>query len=450
MSQLSSPRTRPVLLALAVVLLQCSLAHTAGASAGTLFGSSIHREPATEPFPAALGRYDARFGPEVLRIYFPGAPKPWSSPELNHGRGVVVSFKLPPRAVLAGTYDVAMRNWFATAPRNRTVWWSYWSEPEDDIKAGTFTAADYRAAFARLDALADRASNPMLRTTQVLMDWTLDRRSGRNWRTYYPGRAAIDVQAWDQYHYANPATCVYKSMSAHDANRPSYEISRAEGNDYAIAEIGSHVCIPQRPAWLTDIGAWARGRAVFVTYFDSTVGGDYRLTDPASQQAWRAVIHAVTPAPPRHDATRVPHQAVDHATGLPRPHRRPPALRALRGRPRHRRHRAAHAGPALRRPGALGDRRATLLPARREDRSARGSGPQRDRAPRPLADAGPLPRDDRRHRSELQPRSAEDSLVRGPCAGLVSWFSASRNQRRCDAPGPLELERSGIIAMRSA
>lgn len=298
MSQLSSPRTRPVLLALAVVLLQCSLAHTAGASAGTLFGSSIHREPATEPFPAALGRYDARFGPEVLRIYFPGAPKPWSSPELNHGRGVVVSFKLPPRAVLAGTYDVAMRNWFATAPRNRTVWWSYWSEPEDDIKAGTFTAADYRAAFARLDALADRASNPMLRTTQVLMDWTLDRRSGRNWRTYYPGRAAIDVQAWDQYHYANPATCVYKSMSAHDANRPSYEISRAEGNDYAIAEIGSHVCIPQRPAWLTDIGAWARGRAVFVTYFDSTVGGDYRLTDPASQQAWRAVIHAVTPAPP--------------------------------------------------------------------------------------------------------------------------------------------------------
>jgi hypothetical protein len=229
---------------------------------------------------------------KVLRIFFPGAPKPWTAPELSHGRPVVVSFKLLPSEVLDGRHDAAMRHWFATAPRDRPVWWVYWHEPEDDIRDGRFTAADYRAAFAHLDALADRASNPMLRTTQVLMDWTLDPASRRNWRTYYPGARVIDVQAWDQYNYVNENTCVYQSMSAHEARRPAYAVTRAEGNDYAIAEIGSKSCIPQRPAWLRDIGAWARPRAAFVTYFHARgPGGDFRLNDRASQAAWKSVVN---------------------------------------------------------------------------------------------------------------------------------------------------------------
>lgn len=300
------PSHAPLLLVLVVALLQ--IGHPAAASAAALFGSSISKEPAGESWPAAIARHDAMFGPlKVLRIFFPGAPEPWTAPALDHGRPVVVSFKLLPRDVLAGTYDAAMRAWFAAAPRDRSVWWVYWHEPEDDIQAGRFSAAEYRAAFARLDALADRASNPMLRTTQVLMDWTLDARSGRDWRTFYPGAGVIDVQAWDQYHYVNSTTCVYKSMSAHDAHRPAYELTRAEGNDYAIAEIGSAACIAQRPAWLRDIGAWSRTRAVFVTYFQSAVGGDFRLSDPASQEAWRSVLDGVTlpppPPPPPPDTT---------------------------------------------------------------------------------------------------------------------------------------------------
>jgi hypothetical protein len=285
-------------LALAVLasLLLVGLGQPAGARADALFGSTIHREPATEPWPDAIAHQDAMFGPErVLRIFFAGAPQPWTAPELSHGRPVVVSFKLAPKDVLAGRYDATMRQWFATAPRNHPVWWVYWHEPEDDIRDGRFTAADYRAAFARLDALADQAANPMLRTTQVLMDWTLDVHSGRNWRTYYPGARVIDVQAWDQYGYVNPTTCAYQSMSSHEALRPAYEVTRAEGNDYAIAEIGSRYCIAQRPAWLRDIGAWARGRAAFVTYFHATVGGDYLLSDRASQEAWRSVINASSP-----------------------------------------------------------------------------------------------------------------------------------------------------------
>ncbi|AKJ30119.1 hypothetical protein [Caldimonas brevitalea] len=260
------------------------------ATADTLFGSSIYREPADESWPNAIGRHEALFGPlPVLRLFSAGAPQPWTHASLNHGRAVVVSFKLHPPDVLRGLHDAPMRSWFAAAPRDRKVWWVYWHEPEDNIQAGEFTAADYRAAFQRLDRLADEANNPMLRTTQVLMDWTLDAASGRNWRDYYPGAGVIDVQAWDQYNYVAASNCTYQSMEAHEAKRPAYRITQAEGNEYAIAEIGSKECIQGRPDWLTGLGHWARNRAVFVTYFHSTVGGDYRLNDAASREAWRSV-----------------------------------------------------------------------------------------------------------------------------------------------------------------
>lgn len=270
----------------------------AAAPATTLFGSSIYREPSTEPWPHAIARLDALFGPlKVLRIYFPGAPKPWTAPELAQRRPVVVSFKLPPGDVLAGKDDAAMRQWFATAPRDHPVWWIYWAEPEDDIERGAFTAPDYRRAFARLNALADQTSNPMLRTTQVLMDYTLAPASHRNWRTYYPGAGVIDVQAWDQYGYDRAKTCVYQTLREHEARRPAYHVTRAEGNDYAIAEIGASKCIAQRPAWLRRLGAWARSRAVFVSYYHAVgpKGVDFRLSDPPSQRAWQSVV--TTPRP---------------------------------------------------------------------------------------------------------------------------------------------------------
>lgn len=125
---------------LLLVLILGDPLHYAKAGQSALFGSSIHREPANEPWADALARQDALFGPlPVLRIFFPesqGVPKPWTAPELNHTRAVVVSFKLLPQSVLASMYDDAMRTWFATAPRDRQVWWVYWHEPENDIGAG--------------------------------------------------------------------------------------------------------------------------------------------------------------------------------------------------------------------------------------------------------------------------------------------------------------------------
>lgn len=99
-------------------------------------------------------------------------------------------------------------------PRDRDVYWVYYHEPEDNIAAGEFTAADYRAAWRRLRSLADKAGNPRLHATLVLMGWSLDPLSKRDWRDYYPGRDVIQVLGWDVYNlgwkkgrYDSPPPC---------------------------------------------------------------------------------------------------------------------------------------------------------------------------------------------------------------------------------------------------
>ena len=110
-----------------------------------------------------------------------------------------MSFKLDPQAVIAGQFDESMRDWFENAPRNHAVYWVYWHDPENDIEDGKFTAAQYQAAFTHLDKLADQADNPQLRSTLVLMSYTTEGVSGRDWKDYYPGDDTIDIFAWDVY-----------------------------------------------------------------------------------------------------------------------------------------------------------------------------------------------------------------------------------------------------------
>ena len=72
--------------------------------------------------------------------------------------------------------------------------------------------------------------------------------------------------------------------------------SRELGLPWGIAETGSRL-VPgdesgeKRAAWLRNIGKWLSDRdATFVTYFDSVVGGDFRLLDQPSKLAWRDVV----------------------------------------------------------------------------------------------------------------------------------------------------------------
>lgn len=241
----------------------------------------------------ALAEAERRLGRVgMIREFYPGEPGAWPGrfADVLDGRPVVVSFKMDPRKVIAGDYDAKMTEWFETAPDDREVYWVYYHEPEDNIAAGEFTAADYRAAWRRLSDLADRADNPRLKATLVLMSWSLEPASKRNWRDYYPGRDVVDVLGWDTYnlaksHYQSPEEMYEKVV----------EVSRTEDLPFGVAETGSYL-IPgdtgsKRAAWLRDMVRYlAKKDALWVAYFDlNWPSGDFRLLDSPSITAWRNV-----------------------------------------------------------------------------------------------------------------------------------------------------------------
>jgi hypothetical protein len=258
----------------------------------TLFGTSLWTGDGSNAS-SALARETAAFGrPDVVRTYYTGMPAAWPGSAGVSGGPVVVSFKAAPKDVAAGRLDSQFTNWFATAPKDRPIFWSYFHEPENDVEAGSFTTADYRAAWAHLAGLADKANNPQLHSNLILMCWTLNPGSHRNWKDYFAGAGVVDTIGWDCYNksftkgsYGDPASMLGTAVAT----------SKAAGVNWAVAELGSKMASGDsgagRAAWLTKIGSYARANgAAYITYFDSTVGGDFRLLDAASKNAWRQVI----------------------------------------------------------------------------------------------------------------------------------------------------------------
>ena len=261
-------------------------------SGATLFGSSLWVGDGSTTA-GALARTEGKFGKlDVIRTYYSGMPKAWPGSAGVSGGPVSVSFKADPRTVVTGSLDAQLRSWFSTAPTDRTIWWTYYHEPEDDIERGAFTAAQYRAAWQHISALADRAGKPNLRSTLILMCYSLNSYSKRNWKDYYPGDAAIDVLGWDCY---NRGVSKGQYYPASQVLGPPVSAARSVGKPWAIGELGSTLIAGDsgagRAAWLRDVGSFSRQNgAQFVAYFDSTVGDDYRLLDAPSEQAWRGVV----------------------------------------------------------------------------------------------------------------------------------------------------------------
>jgi hypothetical protein len=261
-------------------------------SGGTMFGATVWTGDGMSQS-QALAQANSRYGKlEVVRVFYPGLPPAWPGAAGTSGGPVVVSFKASPKDVLSGSLDSTLGNWFATAPKDRQVIWSYFHEPEDDIARGSFTAADYRAAWVHLRGLADKAGNPQLKSSLVLMGWSLKPASGRNWKDYYPGSSTIDILGWDVYNL------IFNKGQYSDTDSvvaPVVAASKAEGKPWGIAELGAKL-VPgddgtRRAAWLRSMGSYSEANgALYVTYFDAPVGGEFRLLDAPSQAAWRSVI----------------------------------------------------------------------------------------------------------------------------------------------------------------
>lgn len=265
---------------------------TVPAASRPLWGGTVFRTGG-ETYEHAYQRVQAAYdGLDAIRMFFPGLPATWASIDRKvHGTPVVVSFKADPAAVVAGRYDDRFRQWFAEAPRGRVTHWTYWHEPEND----EVDLATYRQAWQHLDDLADAAANPDLRSTLILMCWTLSPKSGRDFADYYPGGESIDVLGFDCYNngrrkgvYRDPASIL----------SPVRAVAEEHGKPWGIAEFGTTVVDTDggeqgRAEWLRGMADFVRDNGgVFATYFDSFVGFDYRLHDDTSKRAWREIVNS--------------------------------------------------------------------------------------------------------------------------------------------------------------
>lgn len=262
----------------------------------TLFGSSL--STGTVDFQTAFTQTTADFGTlKIVRVFDSGLPpaNAWErrAPVLG-STPVITSFRPPVAEVLAGKHDAALRAFFQSAPTNMPILWTYWHEPEKEILAGKFTTTQFKAAFQRIANIAKGVCRPNLFPTLVLMGWTTNPASKRNWVDYYPGSAYVSTIAFDPYNNANGQPTSYPEPST----MFSYvvQVGKASGKPWGIAETGSGTVSTDttgsgRAAWLLKMATYFKNNgAAFVSYYNSDRQANFKLRDTPSKDAWRKVV----------------------------------------------------------------------------------------------------------------------------------------------------------------
>lgn len=232
--------------------------------------------------PADVARVSRLLGRPLtsVRIFLHKPPAQWSKSRLlaslPGNATVTVSFT-------SGT-PTQVKTFLAGHPAHTTCYATYVHEPEKKFPTAA-AQARYKASWHAY-APAIRAAGCV--PTMILMKWTLNAHSGRNWLNWY-SPADMDVIAFDAYNgalkrgaYSQPARYLAPVIAA----------AKRVGKPWALAEVGSYMdgTPAQRAAWAHGIAvvAMAHG-ARFADWWDHHAlsgGKDFRL-DAATARAWR-------------------------------------------------------------------------------------------------------------------------------------------------------------------
>lgn len=308
-----------VALATTGALLTSDFGHTTASLSATsndvpLLGTSVSAGNDSQ-----LARNTAEFGHlPIVRVYYTGLPaaNAWTTGVPAAAKAaVIVSFNAKPAAILSGADDAALSHFFDTAPTGHPIYYSYVHEPEHEIVRHEFTTTAYKAAWARVVALADQAHNPDLHSTLILMSYDLNPYSHRDWKSYLPGGGIISTLGWDAYpDHGRKAEPPAEFMA------PAVAASKSVGMPFGFAEFGMSTATG-RAGWISGVGNYLMGSgALFGTLFDSAVVHPSMLvSDPASISTWRRFVQAsddvnINP-PPNHQTP---------PTQMPPPSRTPP------------------------------------------------------------------------------------------------------------------------------
>jgi hypothetical protein len=119
------------------------------------------------------------------------------------------SFKPTPSTFAAGGNDTWFNSFLSSIPNGQKVIFIMWHEPEDNIRDGEFTLADWKAANNRMGQLVHATGRPELRTAICLLGpWTFDPSSPYHtidyWDTGFDDN--IDYIGYDPYNQTSAFT----------------------------------------------------------------------------------------------------------------------------------------------------------------------------------------------------------------------------------------------------
>ena len=211
------------------------------------------------------------------------------------------SFKYPPVDVIAGTHDAALTTFFKGIADDHPVYWTYWHEPDDEIyKTQTFTATQYRDAWAHIRTIADgvKATRPKMiaYATLIIMEYSMTppiaaSRPLLGNNGMYPGDAVIDVFGVDVYNPGAPNGLVTDAATQFGK---VIDFAETHKKPWAIGEFGS--CPVKndpnvRTTYLTNAFKYwnlRKNPPAYAAYFDlDWPTCDYRIdTDVPATKVW--------------------------------------------------------------------------------------------------------------------------------------------------------------------
>ncbi len=248
-------------------------------------------------------------GVQVIRSYDGGSGvtpflNTYQAQDIAAGAVSSYSFKYQPSEVIAGKHDADLKSFFAGIQDGHPVYWTYWHEPDDEIfKNHTFTASDYRAAWAHIRSIADavKATRPKLEifATLIIMEYSMSPKVAPTRPLtgpdgMYPGDTVIDVFGVDVYDEAAPQAI----SSAANQFDPVISFAKAHGKPWAIGELGSCAITGDaqgRATWMKDIISYWKSQnsaPIFAAWFDlDWPSCDYRIeNDAPAASVWKDAV----------------------------------------------------------------------------------------------------------------------------------------------------------------
>jgi hypothetical protein len=280
--------------------------------------AAAHTKPLLGGFSRDSSWYDATIGrATIYRQYDSGFHlTTWQRSYMSTRAGSAVSdlsLSIPPAQLANGSYDARLWTFIRTTPKNLII--TNQHEPEDNIEAGKFTAAQYRAAIARLAKIVhgmNAADGGSRKVSTILMVDTLNGFKGRNPLNYWPGydssgKPYVDVLSFDTYAWPHGTGTRGVPVGYTDGVRwltsaqlldPVIAYAQKMGRRWMISEFGFLEDIHNKAHKgnaIIDFVNYARlHNALAVEYWDS-VGrrADWRLKYGAvAVQSWKAVVHS--------------------------------------------------------------------------------------------------------------------------------------------------------------